>query len=236
MFSVSFETFSDELNKRAYLTDIKRLSVALRNIEGYIGHTCFRALNSTNGTLVLSTWGDEKSLVRWRTHPLHFTAQSTGRQRWFDDYRVRVGQITRDTQPPQGYKIQEQRLDETEVGRGTTFTQIHASLPPHLTVRNATAAIAGWMGLDINAPGLVEWKLFESVDEPGRLLFIILWGDEADAKKFEYETVLPEGARVQRVRIIRDYGKFDRRESPQYFPDAMLSDPSSIEWDLPKRQ
>jgi hypothetical protein len=27
-------------------------------------------------------------------------------------------------------------------------------------------------------------------------------------------------ARVRRVRIVRDYGKYDRREAPQYYADA----------------
>jgi hypothetical protein len=31
---------------------------------------------------------------------------------------------------------------------------------------------------------------------------------------------LKDGARLRRVRIIRDYGMFDRREAPQYYPDA----------------
>jgi hypothetical protein len=30
---------------------------------------------------------------------------------------------------------------------------------------------------------------------------------------------LPDGARLRRVRVVRDYGMFDRREAPQYYPD-----------------
>jgi hypothetical protein len=30
---------------------------------------------------------------------------------------------------------------------------------------------------------------------------------------------LPDGARLRRVRIVRDYGMFDRREAPQYYPE-----------------
>jgi hypothetical protein len=34
-------------------------------------------------------------------------------------------------------------------------------------------------------------------------------------------TVTPQdGARLRRIRIVRDYGTFDRREAPQYYPDA----------------
>jgi hypothetical protein len=31
---------------------------------------------------------------------------------------------------------------------------------------------------------------------------------------------LPEGVRLRHVRIIRDYGMFDRREAPQYFAEV----------------
>jgi hypothetical protein len=26
--------------------------------------------------------------------------------------------------------------------------------------------------------------------------------------------------RLRRIRVVRDYGMFDRRETPQYYPDA----------------
>lgn len=29
---------------------------------------------------------------------------------------------------------------------------------------------------------------------------------------------LPDGARLRRVRVVRDYGMFDRREAPQFYP------------------
>jgi hypothetical protein len=31
---------------------------------------------------------------------------------------------------------------------------------------------------------------------------------------------LPKGARLRRVRVVRDYGMFDRCEASQYYPDA----------------
>jgi hypothetical protein len=31
---------------------------------------------------------------------------------------------------------------------------------------------------------------------------------------------LQDGARLRRVRVVRDYGMFDRREAPQYYPDV----------------
>ena len=41
-----------------------------------------------------------------------------------------------------------------------------------------------------------------------------------DAEAFEAALSLNDGARLRRVRIVRDYGMFDRREAPQFYPDA----------------
>ena len=49
---------------------------------------------------------------------------------------------------------------------------------------------------------------------------LISWRDQAAAKNFEEEISLKAGARLRRVRVVRDYGMFDRREAPQFYPDA----------------
>jgi hypothetical protein len=40
------------------------------------------------------------------------------------------------------------------------------------------------------------------------------------AERFEDEFTVPDGARLRRVRVVRDYSMFDRREAPQYYADA----------------
>jgi hypothetical protein len=49
---------------------------------------------------------------------------------------------------------------------------------------------------------------------------MVSWKDQAAAESFEDSVELPEGARFRRVRVVRDYGMFDRREAPQYYPDV----------------
>ena len=55
--------------------------------------------------------------------------QEKGRTEVFLDYHLRVGQVTRDTGLPAGHALAEQRLDETEIGDGTTVTLIDAKRP-----------------------------------------------------------------------------------------------------------
>jgi hypothetical protein len=46
----------------------------------------------------------------------HHMVQEKGRSEILLDYHLRVGQVTHDTCVPDGQIIEEQRLDETEVG------------------------------------------------------------------------------------------------------------------------
>jgi hypothetical protein len=55
---------------------------------------------------------------------------------------------------------------------------------------------------------------------PGDIILLSSWRDQAAAEAFEGSATLPHGARLRRVRIVRDYGMFDRREAPQYYPDV----------------
>ena len=77
--------------------------------------------------------------------------------------------------------------------------------------------IAQWLGLDAEARGLVAWDVFDAVLTPGDVILLISWRNQAAAEAFEATIRLPDGARLRRVRIVRDYGMYDRREAPQYY-------------------
>ena len=78
--------------------------------------------------------------------------------------------------------------------------------------------IAACLGLDLNATGLVGWDVYDAVLTPGDLILMMVWKMAANADAFGKSTALPEGGRLRHVRVIRDYGMFDRREAPQYYP------------------
>jgi hypothetical protein len=46
----------------------------------------------------------------------------------------------------------------------------------------------------------------------------MVWKTAANAGAFAMSAAVPEGGRLRHVRVIRDYGMFDRREAPQYYP------------------
>jgi heme-degrading monooxygenase HmoA len=171
--------------------------------------------------LSLSTWRDEKSVVRWRSHGEHHGVQEKGRFEIFEDYHLRVGEITADTQPPKGMSVTEQRFDETEIGTAkvVTLTEVTPGEGVRLSVK--PDLLPAHLGLDPNASGLVDHEMFESIYNPGKLVLLASWRS-ADAAAAWRPASVPaaKSVRHRQVRIIRDYGMFERREAPQFYPDV----------------
>jgi heme-degrading monooxygenase HmoA len=220
MFSVIFEVHPKPEQWDAYLGLAKMLKPELEKIEGFVGNIRYRSLRRDGWLLSLSGWRDEKAVVRWRTQAKHHPVQEKGRSEIFLDYHLRVGQLTVDTRSPAGHALSEQRLDETETGDATTITLIDAKRPPEWVKQASPDDVAEWLGFAADAQGLVAWDVFDAVLTPGDTILLISWRDLAAAEAFEAAVSLKEGARLRRVRVVRDYGMFDRREAPQFYPDA----------------
>ncbi len=220
MFSVLFEVHPKGDQWDAYLGYAKMLKPELERIDGFVDNIRYRSLSRDGWILSLSSWRDEKALVRWRTRARHHEVQEKGRLEVFRDYRLRVGQLTRDTRLPEGYELREQRLDETETGDATTVTLIDAQRPREWVEKATPQHVAGWLGLDPTSRGLVAWDVFAAVLTPGDVILLLSWRDRAAAEAFEATVSLQHGARLRRVRVVRDYGMYERREAPQYYPDV----------------
>jgi heme-degrading monooxygenase HmoA len=223
MFSVLFEVHPKDDRWDAYLGFAKLLRPELEQIEGFVDNVRYRSLAREGWILSLSGWRDEKALVRWRTHAGHHVVQEKGRSEVFLDYHLRVGQVTRDSRLPSGQVLQEQRMDETETGEGTAVTLVDGARPADWVQKAGPDEAARWLGLAADAEGLVGWDAFDAVLTPGRIILLQSWRDEAAARTFEETAQLPEGVRIRRIRIVRDYGMFDRREAPQFYPEVRRS-------------
>jgi hypothetical protein len=136
---------------------------------------------------------------------------------------LRIGQLTQDTRPPDGYVLHEQRLDETQAGDATTVTLIDGKRTADWVKTTDAQRVAEWLSLKTNAKGLVAWDVFDAVLTPGDVILLASWRDNAAAEAFERSVSLQDGMRFRRIRVVRDYGMFDRREAPQYYPDAKRS-------------
>jgi heme-degrading monooxygenase HmoA len=219
MFSVIFEVHPKPEQWDGYLGLGRMLKPEVESIEGFIDNIRYRSLRREGWLLSLSIWRDEKALVRWRTQGRHHLVQERGRTEIFLDYHLRIGELTVDSRAPAGQPLQQHRLDETQAGDATTVTLIDAKRSPQWLAQSAEDA-ARSLGLRPDAPGLVAWDLFDAVLTPGDVILLLSWRDLGAAEAFERAASLPDGARLRRVRVVRDYGMFDRREAPQFYPDA----------------
>jgi heme-degrading monooxygenase HmoA len=220
MFSVIFEVLPNDGRKGDYLDLAKQLKPILETIDGFVDNERFESVLRPGWVLSHSTWRDEKSVVRWRTEGEHHLVQGKGRFEIFQDYHLRVGDVTADTDPPKEAPVHERRFDETEVGRAklATFTEItpvkgaalanQADLPAHL-------------GLDVNSAGIVEHDVWASIYNPGKMVLLVAWEDPKAAEAWTPRKIDGiEKLRHRKVRVVRDYGRFDRREAPQFYADV----------------
>ncbi|MGH6677905.1 MAG: antibiotic biosynthesis monooxygenase family protein [Bradyrhizobium sp.] len=221
MFSVIFEVLPSEGRKDDYLEKAKFLKPIIETIDGFIDNERFESRLKPGWILSHSAWRDEKSLVRWRTVGEHHAMQEKGRFEVFADYRLRVGEATFDTNPPREAAIQEQRLDETEVGRGkfVTFTEITAS--KGAAFASQANLLLAQFGLDQKDGDIVDHGIYDSIYNPGKFALLIGWTNaEAAGRWSPRKTDGVEKLRHRRIRVVRDYGRFDRREAPQYYADV----------------
>jgi heme-degrading monooxygenase HmoA len=212
MFSVIFEVNPKQEKFDLYLDLAKGLKPILEGIDGFIDNERFESTRRGGWILSHSTWRDEKSVVRWRTVGKHHDTQQRGRDEVFQDYHLRVGEIVGDTAPSAGGAIVEQRLDETEIGRAKFVTLTEVQHVSGMT----PAALPEWLLLDRNQPDLIDYDVVASIHNAGKLALLASWHDRPSAEKFGPPVCA--GVRHRVVRVVRDYGMFDRRESPQYYP------------------
>ncbi|WP_322054937.1 antibiotic biosynthesis monooxygenase family protein [Paraburkholderia bannensis] len=220
MFSAMLEVNPVPEQFDAYLSMAKMLRPELEKIEGFIDNNRYASLTRDGWLLSLSSWRDEKSLIRWRTTTKHHKIQQAARDRVFADYRLRIGQTIVDTRLPQGEALTEQRLDVTEVGAGKAVTLLDATRDAAWVRQAGAHAVRDALGLPLDAEGLVAWDAFDALLTPGEVIVVATWRDMAAAEAYERRTALAQDTSLRHIRIIREYGMFDRREAPQYFEDA----------------
>jgi heme-degrading monooxygenase HmoA len=234
MFAVVFEVQPKPSQRDAYLGYAKMLRPELEQVDGFIDNIRYRtgryftmparaflpaSLTREGWVLSLCNWRDEKSVVRWWTSMRHHEVQELGRGEVMLDYHLRVGELIVDSRLPRGATLLEQRFDETQAGEGTTLTLISATRPQEWSETNNPAACAEGLGIQ-PLDGFLSWDLFEAILTPGNIMLLISWKARSIAKEFEESAFLPEAARLRSVRVVREYGMFDRREAPQYYPNV----------------
>ena len=114
----------------------------------------------------------------------------------------------------------EHRLDETEVDDGAVATLINVARSSKWAGATNPDDSAAWLGLNPWAAGCLSWDLFDAVLAPSDVILLMIRKDSAAADGCERHLMLQDDAPLRRVRVVRDYGRCDQREAPQFYPDA----------------
>lgn len=96
MIAVIFEVLPREGLRADYLATAARLAPLLDGVDGFLSIERFESLSRPGKILSLSFWRDEAAVAAWRGLGEHRTAQSEGRSRIFEDYRLRIAGVVRD--------------------------------------------------------------------------------------------------------------------------------------------
>lgn len=96
MITVIFEVTPKLEGKEEYLHIASLLRDHLASAPGFISIERYQSLANPHKILSLSFWKDEQSISSWRNLVEHRKAQAQGREALFDDYRIRVANVSRD--------------------------------------------------------------------------------------------------------------------------------------------
>jgi heme-degrading monooxygenase HmoA len=218
MFAVIFEVTPHKERWDDYLGLAKLLRPELEKIDGFIDNERFASQRTDGRLLSLSTWRDEKAVIRWRTLAVHHKVQEKGRFEVFQDYHLRVGELTVDNRLPPGQCLVRQRLDETEVSEAKVVTITELS---PVTGKNPGPSDFGLS--DAGARGLLDREIYKSIYTSGKLLLLGSWANAGAAEAWKPPSPQHSELRHRQVQVIRDYGMDDRREAPQYYPDVVTT-------------
>jgi len=97
MIAVIFEVIPHADTKQTYLDIAVSLRPKLDPIDGFISIGRFHSLSDREKVLSLSFWRDEEAIAQWRATGEHRSAQASGRAGIFQDYRLRIAGVIRDS-------------------------------------------------------------------------------------------------------------------------------------------
>ncbi len=205
MIALFFEVTPKPGQQDRYLEIAASLRPDLETSGGVVFLDRFRSLSRPATLLSHQIWADDASLTRWRANGCHYRAQVAGRQLVFQDYRLRVAAVTT-------FRDADARVTDVDIGRPYNDP---ARQPERwmLVVRSSGAPFAALAGAEI-WQSVYDTASFAAVaDAPSRAA-----GRDALAAAAEDSCV----SAAHLVLVSRDYGMFDRREAPQYFPSSAV--------------
>lgn len=198
MHLLLFEVTPFPERRNEYLDIAARLKPELERSGGCLHIERFRNLVEADHLLSFQLWEDEASLVAWRRNAAHRDMQLHGRDKVFEDYRLRVAEV----QPSEEHSgpVPAALADAAANGRLVMVMQ-SASASPH------PAQCAG-----------LRVESFASLYRADQYLHVIQPDAGQVPRVFALRAADPEQCHL--AVVTRDYGMFERQEAPEPAPAA----------------
>jgi heme-degrading monooxygenase HmoA len=201
MIGLFFEVMPRPGHEQTYFDIAAGLRSELDKNPGLLFIDRFKSLNRPRIVLSHSHWRDEASLAGWRTHAKHHAAQIAGRQRHFEDYRLRIGQLVCEWLPDAG------NLRRMETAN--SYNDPALQQERFMIVSTAHTPVEAGAESDVMASVSREREYIALAPAPSL----------PDGLK-TVEQLSSAGAMtsVRLYLVSRDYGMYDRKGAPQYYP------------------
>jgi heme-degrading monooxygenase HmoA len=200
MLALLFEVTPKPDGYQRYLDIAASLRPALERHDGLSFIDRYRSLSRPGTILSHSLWRDEASMAAWRTFEQHHHAQVAGREHVFADYRLRIADVVLARTPD---------ACDWRPSHPSSYWEAGARPPRHVVIAASRGAPSAGAASD----------RFESLGRPNEYLALYDAGDLAAAELLlESLGKARETTSVRLCEVERDYGMFDRREAPQYYP------------------
>jgi heme-degrading monooxygenase HmoA len=201
MIGLFFEVMPRLGHEQAYFDTAAGLRPELDKNPGLLFIDRFKSLVRQRIVLSHSHWRDEASLASWRTQAKHHVAQIAGRQQHFEDYRLRIGQLVCEWLPqPIGLR----RLEISNSYNDPLLLQERYMIAS--TAKRPPEARA-------------ESDVLASVYRDSEYLVLTPTPSLSDGLEAVKQLSLTGAMTSVRMYLVsRDYGMYDRKEAPQYYP------------------
>jgi len=209
MISQFFEIRVKDGRVNTYMYLAASLKPRLDAMGGCLFLDRYKSLNRKNVLLSYQIWRDEGAMTAWRVDAAHHKIQETGREKVFADYRIRIAQVVHEARP------------------GKPIWQPERLTPYNDPARRPPTYVIASESKKAELPAATEWRWdsFESMYRPGYFAHLVDLPDYQSGLDFGQQFFADPTTEYFRIfEVMRDYGMYDRKEAPQYYPPVKRSE------------
>ena len=193
MLALFFEVLPRPGHEDHYFRHVGMLKPVLENHAGMTWLDRFKSLTRERVILSHQLWADDAAIVKWRENRQHQGSQSAGRNRHFEDYRIRIAELF--ARVEQGGPVEQFELGADATGGYIVAGHSMGRPLDGFDERFASVNIAdAYVGLAPASSAEAAVQLLERLRHDQDMS----WAFAA--------------------RMTRDYGMFERDQAPQDYP------------------